>query len=847
MAKSNARDAGDARETEAFVVEHDVAAYHRGLAGLRVRRTGPADALGVLTVTGELTALGRYAVIAEMRDLGAAGVRRGILTWEPVRLGPPDARGEPTLVPAVPPLPNATGGGFDPGRVAGLSRGRLRGSGSPAARAGLAEFRLGTDPVGAVGEGGAADAELAAAIAANRSAAKRIARAAGAAGGSSGPAGDFGDVRDDPADAAADALRTALRTLPPADAERQIVAGDRLVRPGAVEHAGPNLPPARVPLLVGLLNDGEETPAVRTAAASALGRFGAPAARDALAAAVRGEDEPLAAAAAAALATSRFPGGPAALAAVVGAGGELPRAVFKVLADHPHPAWRDVLVAVARDAENPARASALKVLAGAGDPAAAGLLREAVEGDGPAAAAAFALLDASSDPAAGRLRAEYVRRAVVGAEAPGDLAGPVLAELAAARPAWAAEPLWGLFARGEPGRRAGLIALLARLAGGSDSGGGEDTGGLSRDDLGGRLADAWDDLEGEERRAALAAVADLAPDRLPELALAALTGGESRLELAAYLALIGSDLPAGVVDETLADALAAAPDGQAAVRQAVKLATRATPAARAAVLDSRWSDVPHVAEAAADFAGLLHRYGPGAAFFERARDLTEADRDGDGVPENRTPAGYEATLPLLAAALARDPGAASGWSNRAFALGQAGRLEEAREAFRRAQELDPYDNLAMTGLAILEIELGGDLDDAFARAERGLEKYPDDYLFAYNLACVYGVAAKARVAELREDGVELEDPADDPEAAGYLAEALKHVVRSYRLSPPITPENPGGFRSAAQRHHMARDPDLELLRGNPVFQQLVDGTFPVQEDDEGDAGGADGLKPDADE
>ena len=856
--------AGGGANPESFVIEHDVAAYHRGLAGLRSRRTGPAGALGVLTVTGELTHLGRYAAVARLRALGAAGVRRGVLLWAPARLGPPDPRraggkgeAEPTLVAAVPPLPPAPAGPdgaggprFDPARSAGSSRRRLRGRGSPATAAGLAEFRLATDPTADLGgEDRAVDPALAAAVAADRPRARRLAVAAGAGGGSTGPAGDFGPTRDEPADAAADALRTALRALDAGAAERQIVGGDPLVRPGAVRHAGPTLPADKLPLLTGLLGNEGEDPALRAAAAAALGSFDRPAARDALTAAVRGTAgeglskgaEPLAAAAAEALATSRFPGGPAALAGLVGeAGGDLPAGVFKVLADHPHPAWRDTLAALAADPDAPARAAALRVLAADDDPAAGRLVRDAVAGDGPAAAAAFALLSDDPDPAADAARADYARRALLAAGPDRPLDAGVLAYLAAARPGWAAGPLWDLFARTEPGDRAGLIALLARLAGDEGGDGGlsrED--GLSREELGGRLADRWDDLKDSERRAALAAVADLAPGRLADLAGPALESGSESTENAALLALERADAPAAEVVVLLSAAFAAAPDLDAAIRLGRRLAWRASPAARAAILERRWSGVPHVAEVARDLAGQLHLYGPGRAFFDRALDLTRTvpeDPRAPGGPadpvERRTPENYDRSVPLLAAGLSLDPAAASGWSGKAFALGQAGRLPEAREAFRKAQSLDPFDNLALTGLAILEIELGGDLDAAFARAERGLEKYPDDYLFAYNLACVYGVAAKAR---LRETGAD--DPADDPDAARFLGQALEHLVRSYRLSPTVGGEA-GGFRSPAQRAHTARDPDLELLRGDPTFERIVAGTFPAPED------AGDGAPPD---
>ena len=807
--------AGEGPDGESFAVEFDVAAYHRGLAALTGRRVGPADALAVLAVTGELTALGRYAALDRLRDLGAAGVRRGLLTWETARLGPPDARGDATLVPAVPPLPDppeATNR-FDPGRTAGSARTRFRQDDDPASRAGLAEFHLAVDPTGAVGPGGEVDGALAAAIAADRNAARRLSRAAGAAPGVAGPAGDFGRMRDYPVDAAAAALRTALRTLAPADARRQIVAGDPLVRPGAVRYAGPNLPPADLPLLIALTADADQK--LRSAAAAALGAFDSDAARAALAGLTRGDDAGLAADAARALATARFPGGPAALAAVVANhSDDLPGTVFAVLAEYPDPGWRDTLVALAADPEAPARTAALRVLAKADDPAAPGLLADAVAGEGPAAATAFGFLAGSADPAAAALAADYALRAVAATGPENPPAGDVLAYLARARPAAAAGPLWDLFARSEPGERGDLIALLARLVPGDSDGTG--TGALTRAELGGRLADRWDKLAGDERPAALAAVADLAPARVAGPAGDALRGGDESLEDAALAALRAAGTPAGEVAGLLSDAFAAAPDQDAAVRIGRELAGRATPEARAALLDRRWSDVKHVAEIAGAFTAQMHDFGPGRAFFDRAGDVSGADLDGDGFPDGG-PARYEASLRFLDIGLRLDPGAASGWSTRAFARGQAGALEEAREDYRAALALDPYDNLALTGLAILEIELGGDLDAAFARAEEGLKKYPEDALFAYNLACVYGVAAKARV---RESGVS--DPAKDPAAVRYLEKARGHLARSYRLSP-----EGDGFRSPVSRDHTAKDPDLELLRGDPTFERIVAGTLPA--------------------
>ena len=795
-------DADAAPAGERFETTLDVAAYHRGLVGLTVRRVGPADALAVFAVTGEMTGLGRYAVIDALREAGAAGVRRGVLIWENVRpagdpAGGSDGEGEragPSVVAAVPPLPPAAGG-FDPGRST-YRYGRSQMSGTPATRAGLAEFHLAVDPY-------AADPATAAALAADRTQARRAAVLAGAPRGASD---EFGARYETPHGAAAAALRTALRALGPVAAERQIVAGDPLVRPGAVRFAGPNLPDGKVPLLAGLAADPD--PAVRGAAAAALGAFDAPAARETLAGLLRSDDGALAAAAATALATSRFPAGPRALAAALAAdSGALAGSVFGVLAVHPHPAWADTLAALAADPDAPARAAALRTTVKSGHPDSARLLADAVRGDGPAAAAAFALLANADDPAAEALAADYARRAVAAAGPDDPLDEDVTAFLARVRPAGAAGPLWDLFARRPPGDRGDLIDLLADLAPGGDA---------DFADLGDRLADRWDELEGDEPAAALAAVADLAPGRLPPLAGRALAGGDAGLERAALAALESAGVSPAELDRLLTAAFAAAGDEKTLLRLGFRLASRATPAARAAVLDQRWSDHEDRAALARDLAGRLHVFGPARAFFLRAQEISDNDGDGDGLPDGGVKKHGE-SLPFLDKALQLDPDAASGWSARGFARGQDGRLEAARDDYRAALERDPYDNIAVTGLAILEIELGGDLDGAFARAEAGLEKYPDNNLYAYNLACVYGVAAKARLAE-----IDAENPADDPVAAAYIDKAREHLVRSYQL----------GFDSVVNRDHTARDPDLDALHGDPVFEQVVAGTLPVEDRDE---------------
>ena len=796
----------------------DVAAYHRGLAGLTTGRDGPRDALAVLRVKGELTWLGRFAALGRLRDLAAAGARRGVLLWDnAVPVDPPAGSRARRWEPAVPPLPEAPDG-FDPAGQTAFAGFGFRTAGTPAARAGFIAFFQA--PAAGLDAGDAGDEDDERADEWRSVAASAALRAGGMGLGSGGPAGDFGPTRPDPPAAAAAALRSALRSLGPDAAEKLIRTASPLVKPGAVRFAGPNLSPAGVPLLVELAETG--TPAVRSAAAAALGTFDSGAAREALVRVLRDGDDSLAGDAALALAASRYPGGRAALAAALGAGGEaLPETVFAVLADRPDPAWADTLVRLAGDADSPARVSALTALVRSEHPAADGLLRDALAGADPdAARAAFTVLASRGGADAERLALDFALRDLRRAAGAGETPPPaVLGYLGQVRPAAAAGPLWAAFDAAEPGGRAELIRLLAALAPAPDDPG-------APDPTGERIADAWDGLTGEERVAGLEVIGDLAPARLPGPAGEALRSGEVGQERTAVSALETAGTDGATVDRLLADAFAAAEDHDAADRRGGFLQNRATPAARRAILDARWSDREWMRRAADYLIARFTRYGPGRAFFRAANNRSQRDTDGDRLPDGG-PEPHKASLPLLDQAVKLDPTLATGWSQRAYSRGQAGSaysrgegtaedralLEGARDDFKRALALDPYDNLAMTGLAILEIELGGDVAGGLARAEKGFEKYPDDRLYAYNLACTYGVAAKAVQRELAAG-----DPA--PDAAGrlaaYLEKARGHLVRSARL----------GLDDPDHRHHAKSDPDLAALHGDPVFEQIIAGQLP---------------------
>ncbi|WP_171186200.1 HEAT repeat domain-containing protein [Alienimonas chondri] len=815
---------------EAKTVTLDVAAYHRGLADLAIERTGPQQALAVVRVRGELTYLGRFAALSALRSLADDGVRRGVLLWENVvrddATGEGEdgeneaAEGEGAWQPTVPALSEAPvdalgRSGFDPARQSRFSEfGSSRSTGSPPMQAGFTEFARAPgllDPQDREADDGPAPAGASFVDLNSRRAALL---AGGMANGSQGPAADFGNFHDDATSAVSEVLESALRTLDAEDAEALIRSAEPLVLPAALRHAGPNLAESRVPLLIEYTQSSSAP--VRSAAAAALGAFDREDARSALAALVTNAEDPkLAADAAESLAVSRFPKAQTALAATLtdGAPG-VPAEVFGVLADHSDPAWEDLLVKLAGDASgDPAvRVAALRAVVAGRSSAADRLLAEAIAGeDEVAARAAFEALGQRSDPASRAMAERYALAALrTAAEEGRTLDGRITEYLLQNRPPGAAEPLWTLFENAPDDSRAETIKLLAAIAPAAGEPGSAET-------VGGRLADAWEPADRQARMAILSAVADLAPDRLPELAGEALKSGDQMFEATASAALETAGVDPDVWDQLVIDAFQASEQADAAGRLATALIARATPATRGAVLEGRWDENP-VRRAAADAAmSELTQYGPGKAFFIRGMLTAAADSDGDDLPDGGAEP-HRASLRYLDIAVRLDPTLAAGWSQRAFSRGQAGELEGARDDYRRALELDPYDNLAMTGLAILEIELGGDVDAGLARGEAGLKKYPDDALFAYNMACVYGVAAKSLADKKDAESVERFET--------YRDKAREHLVRSYRL----------GLDGDRHRHHASTDPDLDTLHGDPVFEKIIAGTLPPAQDaDEDDS------------
>lgn len=171
----------------------------------------------------------------------------------------------------------------------------------------------------------------------------------------------------------------------------------------------------------------------------------------------------------------------------------------------------------------------------------------------------------------------------------------------------------------------------------------------------------------------------------------------------------------------------------------------------------------------------------------------------------------KATL-YLDAAVKTDPELPDAWQYRANAVLHIKRptdeqLETARQDFARFIVFEPGDSEGHTGLALVLVRQGK-IDEAIAAASSVAEKADDKSVYSYNMACVYGRAIEQ--LESRPD-------ADKPEQKARIERFRTRGVEFLRKSID------GGL-DESNLGWMKRDPDLETIRQSPAFKELFEAT-----------------------
>ncbi len=579
-----------------------------------------------------------------------------------------------------------------------------------------------------------------------------------------GPQNRLQRVHDSDASAISAALRTAYEVLPLDELLSEIQTEKPLIRAAALAAGGGRLPSDKLPLLLAYADDSD--PRVQQAALTALRHFGEPAAVEKLLHYLRKGVEPLATAAIESLAGSRYSSAHDALLDVLeNETPESKQTIVRVLARYPRPIWSETIYEFASNASAGVGADALRALMRIGHPKLLDVLRRSLrEGDEQLQNEAFQLLVLRADPASEALALDYTLEWMK--ESPPDQKMTNL--LNKTRDPRAVPLLLKHFEESKD-NRSKIINTLALI--------GDET-------VADIIVEKYPGLRNFEQSAALQALQQLRSPAFRKLAGQALMTADSSLINSACQGLQAEASPEAI--SLLASALDKSSSSQGWSYLTNALATLGTPQARQALRRARDSQVSDKRNFAANALRTMQRRSPGYQYVYRAGQHVRDEKWKEAVSD------YSMALKL-------DPELIDAYVGRGNAHLHQEEYESARKDFTKSLELDSHNSEAVTGLAIVLVH-----EESFREGVRYVEdagkKFPSNQIFAYNSACVYGLALE-RLEEQEKT------PQRDELVAEYQQKAITALSKALKL----------GFQDL---EWMKKDPDLNSLHKLAEFQKL---------------------------
>lgn len=579
-----------------------------------------------------------------------------------------------------------------------------------------------------------------------------------------GPENRLERIHDSDAAAISAALQSAYEVLPLEELLAEIQNSDPLIRAAALAAGGGRLPSDKLPLLLDYADDGD--PRVQQAALTALRHFGEPAAVDKLLHHLRKGVEPLATTAIESLAGSRYAAAHDALLGVLeNETPESKQAIVRVLARYPRPIWSETIYEFAQTAPPGVGADALRALMRIGHPKLLEVLKRSLyEGDEQLQNEAFELLVQRTDPASQEMALDYALERMKESPPTQEMTN-LLNKTRDPR----AVPLLLKHFEDSNGNRSTIINTLALI--------GDET-------VADVIVEKYPGLRNFEQSAALQALQQLRSPAFRKLAGQALLTSDSSLINAACQGLQAEASPEAI--HLLAAALDESNSSQAWSYLTNALATLGTPEARHALRRAKESQISDKRNFAANALRNMQRRSPGWPYVYRASQYAQEQKWKDAVS-------------AYAMALKLDPDLIDAYVGRGNAYLHQEEYKEARKDFTKSLELDSLNSEAVTGLAIVLVH-----EESFREGVRYIEdlsaKFPNDHIFAYNSACVYGLAID-----------QLEQQAETPErkelVTGYQRKALAALSNAVKW----------GFDDL---DWMKEDPDLESLHELSEFEQI---------------------------
>lgn len=567
------------------------------------------------------------------------------------------------------------------------------------------------------------------------------------------------------AEAVVAALRTAYESLPREELLQAIQSGSRLERAAALVGGGGRLEADKLPVLLKLADDDDLL--IQQAALLALSHFGEPAAIEKLTAAARKDVAGLSTTAISGLAGSRYPAAHQALLELLhNEPPESKKNIVRLLAAFPRPIWSDAIYEFVKDGRSGLNVEALQALVQVGHPKLLTVLEEALRGgDQGLSQAALGVLATRSDRESEEVSLGYTLEKLKTAPA-----SPVMLTLLGRVKDKRAVPL--LMAQfGKHENKSAVIQTLALLGDGETAK---------------FLIEKYPQVQNHEKGEIIRAVSQLDKEAFRRLAAQALTTTDGSVISQAVRGLQEDGGPEAV--RIMAEALESTPSNQSWAHLCNALAQAATPAARAALLKARDSENREKRSYALNGLQQLRQRSPGHQYLSEASSLSQRQK-------------WKEAIEQYGLAIQLDPTLPDAWTERGHAYLHLDKPQEAARDFEKGLELDPYNSVAVTGSCLAMVMADGKHVEAVKRLEEARARFPRDFNFAYNGACVYG-----RSYERLEKDVQSAER--DKLLEHYKQSAFSDLKTSLQW----------GFQDFEL---MKTDPDLAPFRETPEFKQLI--------------------------
>lgn len=586
-------------------------------------------------------------------------------------------------------------------------------------------------------------------------------------------------------EAVEEALKSVYENLPRNELVEDIKSGHLLTRVVAVKHGGARLMDDQLPLIVEMTE--ADDPEMQKAALYALRHFNNQDAFDKLEEYVRKNIEGLSSIAIDSLAASRFGEAHQRLLKILNNEPPSSKTEFvKILAENPRPIWSETIYEFLNDeSSNEYRAEALQALNRIGHPKLLEVLKESLQNrDDEIRQIAFAILASRNEPESEQLALEYTLQYI--AEAPPT---EQMRELIMQTKSQEAIPLLIPHLEKSNADRRNILLTLSQIG---------------DQNVASKMIEIYPKLNPSEQATVLGCLWELKSPAAFDLSKQALNASDHNLLRSAVdnLAKEGSE---EAVD-LLVDTFKTTTNRSASNALMAALGDLATPDARDALREAS------IQEGTGDKATRSYQYlmniwreSPAYQYISLANSKITSE---DGDDSKIKPEDYENAMPDFTKATEVDPQLPMAWSSRGNAFLKLEKYTEAKQDFAKAMEIDPRDQMAITGTALVlvredEAEAAFELIDnkeRFFEENRGASTG----YFAYNTACVYGVALemlrkKAGTEEAPENLEQLEKKYEDK-----AINALKRSVRN----------------QFDQLDWMRKDPDLNSLHDNEEFRKI---------------------------